>query len=125
PAKVEKIEEELRKIGQLTAYSAYRFTFGVTPAEYSQVFVYANPELVEKKFRPSRAKKRNIFVLEQDEHLRAMSENGVVPIVQAYVDLWQLGAPASRFVDSLERKLAAVTAKTVEEVAKALKREQE
>ncbi|MFN4133404.1 MAG: hypothetical protein ACK4GQ_03440 [Candidatus Hadarchaeales archaeon] len=125
PTKIEKIEEELREMGQLTAYSAYRLTFGSTPVEYSQVFVYASPELIERKFRPTRAKKRNIFVLTPDEHLRAMSKNGIVPIVQAYVDLWQLGAPASRLVEDLEKKLATVTAKTVEEVAKALKQEKE
>lgn len=123
PASIQVIEGELREIGQLTAYSAYKMTFGSIPVEYSQVFVYASPELVGKKFRPTKAKKRNIFVFTPDEHLKSLSKGGVVPLVQAYVDLWQLGAPASRVVEELEKKFTAVALRTVEGVAKALKRE--
>lgn len=123
PAKISEIEEQLSSIGTLTAYSAYKRQMKRMPVDYSQVFVYANPETVRRTFRPSPKRKKNIVVLEGDEHLRKLSKNGVVPLVQAYVDLWQLGAPASRLVEELEKEIAAAAAKALEEVAAALKGE--
>jgi hypothetical protein len=59
-------------------------------------------------------------VLAPDDHLRRLSEGGVAPLAQIYVDLWQLGALANRFVEELDRKLAPATFRGLEEVAKTL-----
>jgi hypothetical protein len=51
-------------------------------------------------------------VLKPDEHLTKLSKDGVAPIGQIYVDLWQLGGPAKIFVDELSShmRLAEVEA---------------
>jgi hypothetical protein len=121
PKKISEIEEELRSLGSLTAFSGYRMSFGSMPVDYSQVFVYANPDSVGRIFRKTSKKKRNIFVLVPDEHIKKLSKKGIAPLPQIYVDLWQLGTPASRLVEELERKFAAAPTKALEEVAKALK----
>jgi hypothetical protein len=123
PMKISEIEEELRSFGLLTAFSGFRASFGSVPADYSQVFVYADPDIVRRTFKSTSRKKRNLFVLTSDDHLRRMSKAGIAPLVQIYVDLWQLGAPASRLVEDLERRFAAAPTKALEEVAEALKRE--
>ncbi len=60
-----------------------------------------------------------MFVLTPDEHLQRLSEGGIAPLVQIYVDLWQLGAHASRFVEELEKKLALAPIRALEGVARA------
>jgi biotin operon repressor len=123
PKKVSEIEEELRSFGLLTAFSGYRVTLGSVPVDYSQTFVYANPDVIRRAFRPTSRKKRNIFVLAPDDHLRKLGKAGVAPLVQVYVDLWQLGAPASRLVEELEREFARAPARAIEEAAQAVKLE--
>jgi hypothetical protein len=125
PARIPEIEEELARLGCLTAYSAYKRHMKQMPIDYLQVFVYANPNVVKRAFSPSSREKKNIIVLEGDEHLRRLSRRGVVPLVQAYVDLWQLGAPASRLVEELEREISAAPSKALREVAMALRGELE
>jgi hypothetical protein len=71
-------------------------------------------------FRPKQRKKNNLFVLMPDDHLKRLSEGGVAPLAQIYVDLWQLGALASRFVEELDRKLASAALRGLEEVTKTL-----
>ena len=61
-----------------------------------------------------------MFVLAPDEHLMRLSENGVAPPVQIYVDLWQLGALGSRFVQEFEREFTPDPTLTLEEVAREL-----
>lgn len=122
PKKISDIEEELRSVGILTAYSGYRAGFGFVPVDYGQVFVYASPDLVRHSFRTVTTKKPNIFVLTPDDHLSRFSEGGVAPNVQLYVDLWQLGASASRVVEELEKLFAKAPTKALEEVAHAFKR---
>jgi len=123
PKKVEDIEADLPPGSILTAYSGFRAKFGATPADYSQVFVYADPEVIRRACKPTQRKKYNLFVLDFDDHLKGLSSGNVAPLVQIYVDLWQLGAPASRFVEEMERKLVLAPTKALEEVATALKRE--
>jgi hypothetical protein len=123
PKKISEIEEELRLLGSLTAFSGYRMSFGSIPVDYSQVFIYANPDVVRRIFRATSRKKRNIFVLSSDDHIKKLSKGGIAPLAQVYVDLWQLGAPASRVVEELERKFATAPTKALEEVAEAIKRE--
>jgi len=123
PKKLEEVETELPPGSILTAYSGYRAKFSTTPADYSQIFVYADPDVVRRVYKPTQRKKYNLFVLASDDHLKSLSKGNVAPLVQIYVDLWQLGAPASRFVEDLEKKLALAPTRALEEVAIALKRE--
>lgn len=122
PGKVEELEAELPRGSILTAYSGFRARFRSTPADYEQVFVYADTNMIKRAFKPTSREKRNLFVLTPDEHLQRLSERGVAPLVQIYVDLWQLGAPASRFVEELEREFAPAPTRALEEVARARKK---
>jgi DNA-binding MarR family transcriptional regulator len=104
PEEIKKLEAGLPSDAILTAYSGFRAKFGTTPTDYHQVFVYADSEAIKRAFKPTFREKRNLFVLTPDEHLRQLSDKNVAPLVQIYVDLWQLGAHASRFVEELEQK---------------------
>jgi DNA-binding transcriptional MocR family regulator len=115
---VHELETQMPPGSILTAYSGFRARFGTTPADYDTVFVYANPAAIERMFKPTQRKKRNLFVLVPDDHLKRLSEGGVAPLVQIYVDLWQLGALASRFVEELERELVTAPTRALEEVAR-------
>lgn len=119
-ATVDELERELPPGSILTAYSGFRAKFGVAPADYEWVFAYASPKAVERRFKPTQREKRNLFVLTPDEHIKRLSEGGIAPLPQIYVDLWQLGTPASRFVEELDRKLAPAAVRALEEVARGL-----
>ncbi len=122
PSRVEELEAELPRGAILTAYSGFRARFGSTPADYEQVFVYADVDVIKRAFKPTSGEKRNLFVLTPDEHLQRLSEKNVAPLVQIYVDLWQLGAPASRFVEEIEREFAPAPTRALEGVAKTLEK---
>ncbi|MFH1821235.1 MAG: hypothetical protein ABH852_02170 [Methanobacteriota archaeon] len=120
PTSLEELETRLPRGSILTAYSGFRAKLSHVPADYGQVFVYADADEVQRAFKPTQREKRNLFVLKPDEHLKRLSSDGVAPVVQLYVDLWQLGAPASRFVDELERELSPAPTRALGEVARAL-----
>ncbi|KUO39821.1 MAG: hypothetical protein APZ16_01350 [Candidatus Hadarchaeum yellowstonense] len=121
PTSLKELESSLPRGAILTAYSGFRARFGSTPAEYNQVFVYADEEEMRRAFRSTMRERRNLIVLQPDEHLRRLSSNGVAPPVQLYVDLWQLGKPASRFVEELERKLSPAPERALGEIARSLR----
>lgn len=88
-----------------TAYSGYKFKWGEPPANYSEIYVYADEEEVKHRF-PSRKGKANIFVLKKDEHLTKFKET---PIAQIYVDLWNLPSwYAQEFIKSMEEKIDGI-----------------
>ncbi|GAH07306.1 unnamed protein product, partial [marine sediment metagenome] len=118
PMTASELEAKLPRGAILTAYSGFRAKLGSTPADYEQVFVYADADGIKRAFRPNGNKERNLFVLAPDEHLMRLSERGVAPPVQIYVDLWQLGAPGSRFAQELERDFAPVPTRALEEAAR-------
>jgi len=122
PISPEEIESSLPRGVVLTAFSGFRAKLNKTPGEYGQVFVYSDSDEVQRAFKPTQRERRNLFVLRSDEHLARLSKDGVAPLVQLYVDLWQLGAPASRFVDELEKELSPAPTRALGEVARALKR---
>ncbi|MEM2875168.1 MAG: hypothetical protein QW567_04035 [Candidatus Hadarchaeales archaeon] len=105
PMSAEEMEGQLSGKVIFTAYSAFRRIMPRSPASYREVFVYGDSEIVMRMFRPREGMKPNLYVLELDEHLRKLSQNGTCPAGQVYVDLWQLGASASRFVEELEPKI--------------------
>ncbi|MGQ9787846.1 MAG: hypothetical protein ACUVQM_00815 [Candidatus Hadarchaeaceae archaeon] len=121
PISLEELEANLLRGSVLTAYSGYRVRFGSLPTEYNQVFVYAEAEEMQRIFKPTMRKKRNLIVLQPDAHLRRLSGDGAAPVVQLYVDLWQLGKPASRFVEELESKIFSSNTRALSEVAAAFK----
>lgn len=122
PGTVEELEAGLLHSVILTAYSGFRAKLGSMPTDYDQVFIYADADEIQRTFKPTSREKRNLFVLKPDEHLQRLSEKNVAPLVQIYVDLWQLGAPASRLVDELEREFAPAPTRALEGVAKTLKK---
>jgi len=94
-APVREIERVLPNVFY-TSYSAYKFRFEDVPADYSEVYVYANEdELKEIKKRISGFKilsenspaNSNFFVLKKDSSLDLYKET---PLAQIFVDLWNL-----------------------------------
>ena len=97
--------EELMPPSLFTAYSGYKFLFGSVPSDYSEVFVYADPEEIKKRF-PREGKIDNIFVLKMDEHLKKFRR---IPIAQLYVDLWNINTwYAQEFLKALEARIDGI-----------------
>ena len=75
-----------------TAYSAYKLKFKDVPADYSEVYIYADNEETEEikkrlaKFKTSE-KNPNLFILKKDQ---ALSSCKSIPNAQLFVDLWNL-----------------------------------
>ncbi len=106
PNSVSKIEDGMPRGAVFTAFSGYRRRFRGTPTHYEEIFVYANPDEVRRRFPESPAERKNVFVLSPDPHLAQTNKNGAATLAQIYVDLWQLGGdPADRFLLELETKL--------------------
>lgn len=100
----EDIEEQFSEGVIFTAYSGYRMNFGSTPTDYPEVYIYGGRDKVARGFRQKK-EERNIFVLELGEHLEKVSRDKIAPLVQVYVDLWQLPPPADRFLEKLGQEL--------------------
>lgn len=104
---VREIERSLPNIFY-TAYSAYKFRFDDLPADYSEVYVYADEnemETIKKRISTFKILKTNpnFFVLKKDSSLGLYKET---PIAQIFVDLWNLGEwYAKDFIDALENKI--------------------
>jgi len=102
---VREIERSLPELNY-GAYSAYKFKFKDVPADYSEVYVYAdNKEIEEVKKRfPINKKIPNLFVLEKDVNMGKYPKTGTA--AQIFVDLWNLKQwYASDFLKSFEEKL--------------------
>jgi len=89
------------------AYSAYKFRFKDSPADYDKVIAYAKDTMavreVQKRF-PSKKGNANLVILEADEHL--YSFGGLVPLSQLFADLWNLSDWfAKDYLDALRRRL--------------------
>ncbi len=101
---VQKIEGSMPPGATFTAYSGYRFLFNEAPADYGEVYVYADEKTLEeiKKRFPEKKGPSNIFVLETD----AFMPERIAPRAQIYADLWNLKEwYAKDFLDALERRL--------------------
>jgi hypothetical protein len=101
-----EIEKSMPADVAYTAYSAYKFRFGGVPADYSEVFVYSEGvEEIERRF-PRQSGPRNLFVLKTDERLVGLSKDGIAPLGQVFVDLWNLREWYAReFVKELGARL--------------------
>jgi len=88
-----------------TAYAGYRYTFNSAPADYSEVYVYADEKLVRERFPPSDSKIKNIFVLRRDAYIEKVSKNGIAPPQLIYVDLWNLNTwYANEFLKDFDKR---------------------
>jgi hypothetical protein len=121
PDSVVEIEQGMPEKTVFTAFSGFQRKFGRGPIGYEEVYVYSDPEEVKRRFPESRAIKTNIYVMRSDPHLTKTSSDGVPPLAQLYVDLWQIGgSPADRYLLDLDQSLEA---KPVEAFKRLIRRE--
>lgn len=105
------IENSLPNGIAFTAYTAYKKIYNNTPADYSEVFVYATDKAVNiiKERFPKQDRFPNLFVLSTDKVLskRIRSrEINVTPIPNIFVDLWNIKTwYALEFAEALSKKL--------------------
>lgn len=95
-APVGEIEKNMPADIVYAAYSAYKMKFKDVPADYSEVYVYGDPDKIKKRFPPSKSR-TNLFVL---------SPPGKMTIANIFVDLWNMKEwYAKEFLNALERRI--------------------
>lgn len=106
--KVSEIEKSMPEGVVYAAFSAYRFLYGDTPADYSEVYVYADEKVLEelKSRFPAREGPPNLYVLQMDSRLPKLSKNAIAPPIQIFIDLWNLREwYAKEFVLAMSKRL--------------------
>lgn len=117
-----EIESQMPRGAIFTAYSGYRRRFGTTPTNYEEIYVYADPNEVRRRFPAREVERKNVFVLAPDPHLKKVSKDGTAPLAQIYVDLWQVGgAVADKFIAELDKKLELAAADALKAMIRATK----
>ena len=112
---MERIEMSVRDIERnmpnlfYTAYTSYKLKFDDVPADYSEVYVYANDEeliRIKKRFKIKDSIKNikpNLFVLRKDKLIDLYKK---IPVAQVFVDLWNLKEwYAKEFINSFEKRM--------------------
>jgi predicted transcriptional regulator len=102
---VREIERNISDV-VFAAYSAYKFKFNDVPADYSEVYVYADEEETKeiKKRFPENDKISNLFVLKKDENMDKYGK--ACTTAQIFADLWNINKwYASDFLKAFEGKL--------------------
>jgi len=104
---VAEIEKRMASDVIFGAYSGYKFRFKDVPADYSEVYVYAEDlEEMRKRF-PEGKGNANLVVLQKDEVMEGYGRTG--SIGQLFVDLWNLPEwYASDFLKELEVRIDAI-----------------
>lgn len=110
---VEEIERTMPNGIAFTAYTAYRLLFGEAPADYSEVYLYADGDLLKEVKRRFGSNDRipNVIVLKCDRYLEVeMKEHKLrsssVCRAQLFVDLWNINQwYAKDYVDALSKRL--------------------
>lgn len=109
-----RIEAPIREIERImpdvifTSYTAYKLNFKDVPADYSEVYVYADKlqlETIKKRLKNFKTSEKNpnLFILKKDS---ALSSYDKLPLSQLFVDLWNLKEwYAKDFLNSLEKKI--------------------
>ncbi len=82
---LKQIEAEMPAQAIYGLYSAYKFRFQDVPADYSEVYIYANPKEIQKRF-PLTKGTPNVFVLKKDKYMQAYGKT--TTLAQTFVDLW-------------------------------------
>ncbi|MCX6763669.1 MAG: hypothetical protein NTZ97_02970 [Candidatus Moranbacteria bacterium] len=87
-------------------YSAYIARYKDAPADYSKVYIYAEPEKlaeIKKRFPPEKGE-ANLFVLKSDPQLEKFGK--ITPDIQLFADFWNMGDwYAKDFLNALKNKL--------------------
>lgn len=99
---VREIEQKMPSDIIYTAYSAYKYKFKDMPADYSEVYIYADEDNIKeiKKRFPESKKIPNLFVLKKDSNMKKIT------IANIFVDLWNLKEwYAQDFLKALEDKI--------------------
>jgi predicted transcriptional regulator len=102
---VREIEKSLPDL-TYAAYSAYKFKFKDVPADYSEVYAYADEEELKEVMRrfPANEKNPNLFVLRRHESMSQHPKTGTIAMM--FVDLWNLRQwYASDFLKALEKRI--------------------
>ncbi len=103
---VGEIEKSMPPGAAYAAYSAYKFRFKDVPADYSEVYVYADAEEIKKRFPPSR-ERPNVFVLKPAGEAGEMK----MTIANIFVDLWNMKEwYAKEFVEAMEARIDGILA---------------
>jgi len=102
---VRQTESEMPNNAIFTAYTAYKFKYQDVPADYSEIYVYAETNEIIKRF-PKNDKRPNLFVLAKDE---VMQKYGKPTTAQIFVDLWNLKQwYAKDFLKAMEEKMHGI-----------------
>jgi DNA-binding transcriptional regulator YhcF (GntR family) len=97
---VKEIEKAMPDDIIFGAYSAYKFLFHDVPADYSEVYVYADLETIKKRFPPQKHVP-NLFVLKTDDSIQKYGKK--TTYAQTFVDLWNIREwYAKEFVTAFE-----------------------
>lgn len=103
---VKEIENSMPQNAIFTAFSGYKFLFNDVPADYSEVYVYADERTLQeiKKRFPEKKGPKNLFVLQGNAVVKKMSKN-IAPASLLFVDLWNVkGWYARDFLDALWKR---------------------
>lgn len=104
-ARVTEIEGLMPSGITFTAYTAYRLRHGEPPADYGEVYVYADSEGLEelRKRFPEKKGPANIVVLRKDGHSKWEK---IAPDELVFADLWNLREwHAKEFIKALKQKM--------------------
>jgi len=110
PGNVTETEKAMPCEAIYAVFSAYRFIYKDVPADYSEVYVYADDKCLQeiKRRFPAQKGPANLFVLKSDPALARLSKEGkkgVAPMIQIYVDLWNIREwYAKEFLIAIEKK---------------------
>ncbi len=100
---IAKIEGQMPAAAIFGAYSAYKFRFGQTPADYDKAFIYADSQAEIAKRFPFKKGPANLYVLRPDNWLAQYKQ---MPLAQIFVDIWNLDDwYAPEFLKKLKAKL--------------------
>ncbi|MFH1916429.1 MAG: hypothetical protein ABIJ21_04135 [Nanoarchaeota archaeon] len=105
---VRTIEAEMPAGAVFAGFSAFKFRYKDVPADYSEVYVYADESQIKKRFSQN-ALQPNIIVLEKDDRMDRYGN--VVTAGQLFVDLWNMKQwYAKEFLSALEVRLDGILA---------------
>ena len=100
-APVKEIEKQMPNNIVFTAFSAYKFKFKDVPADYSEVYIYADED-IKKRFKENN-KVPNLFILKKDN---VEKYGKTATMANLFVDLWNLNQwYAKDFLNALEAKI--------------------
>ena len=100
---VAEIEKSMPDSVVFTAYSGYKHKFKDAPADYSEVYVYADDaEEIKKRF-PESKNAPNLFILKKDKNIDKYGK--LATNANILVDLWNLSEwYAQDFLKAMEQK---------------------